>query len=103
LSFWDFGKGKLENFSVMSRTTLTIKLLVTEFQDGNIRVGVRATKDFVRIANSWSYEDGVNDLHDEYHKYHLRNYIPRVVGEYRKILSSPKLAAYTRCIPVDCY
>jgi hypothetical protein len=71
--------------------------------DGNIRVGVRATKDFVRIANSWSYEDGVNDLHDEYHKYHLRNYIPRVVGEYRKILNSPKMAAYTRCIPVDCY
>jgi hypothetical protein len=71
--------------------------------DGNIRVGVKATKDFVRIANSWSYEDGVNDLHDEYHKYHLRNYIPRVVGEYRKILNSPKLAAYTRCIPVDCY
>jgi hypothetical protein len=31
LSFWDFGKGKLENFSVMSRTTLTIKLLVTGF------------------------------------------------------------------------
>ncbi len=71
--------------------------------DGNIRVGVRATKDFVRIANSWSYEDGVNNLHDEYHKYPLRNYIPRVVGEYRKILNSPKLAAYTRCIPVDCY
>ena len=71
--------------------------------DGNIRVGVRATKDFVRIANSWSYEDGVNDLHDEYHKYHLRNYIPRVVGEYKKILNSPKMAAYTRCIPVDCY
>jgi hypothetical protein len=58
--------------------------------DGKIRVGVRATKDFVRIANSWSYEEGVNDLHDEYHKYHLRNYIPRVVGEYRKILNSPK-------------
>ncbi len=71
--------------------------------DGNIRVGVRATKDFVRMANSWSYEDGVNDLHDEYHKYHLRNYIPRVVGEYKKILNSPKMAAYTRCIPVDCY
>ena len=64
---------------------------------------MRATKDFVRIANSWSYEDGVNDLHDEYHKYHLRNYIPRVVGEYKKILNSPKMAAYTRCIPVDSY
>ena len=71
--------------------------------DGNIRVGVRATKDFVRISNSWSYEEGVNDLHDEYHKYHLRNYIPRVVGEYKKILNSPKMAAYTRCIPVDSY
>ena len=71
--------------------------------DGNIRIGVRATKDFVRISNSWSYEEGVNDLHDEYHKYHLRNYIPRVVGEYKKILNSPKMAAYTRCIPVDCY
>ncbi len=64
---------------------------------------MRATKDFVRIAHAWNYEEGVNDLHDEYHKYHLRNYIPRVVGEYRKILNSPKLAAYTRCIPVDCY
>jgi hypothetical protein len=71
--------------------------------DGNIRVGVRAIKDFVRISNTWNYEEGVSDLHDEYHKYHLRNYIPRVVGEYRKILNSPKLAAYTRCIPVDCY
>ncbi len=61
---------------------------------------MRATKDFGRIANSWSYEDGVNDLHDEYHKYHLRNYIPRVVSEYKKILNNPKLAAYTRCIPI---
>jgi hypothetical protein len=57
----------------------------------------------VRISSSWSYEEGVNDLHDEYHKYYLRNYIPRVVGEYKKILNSPKMAAYTRCIPVDCY
>jgi hypothetical protein len=54
------------------------------------------------MSSLMSYEDGVNDLHDEYHKYHLRNYIPnRVVGEYKKILNSPKMAAYTR--PVDCY
>jgi hypothetical protein len=71
--------------------------------DGNIRVGMRALKGFVHISNNWSYEEGISDLHDEYHKYHLRNYIPRVVGEYRRILNSPKLAAYTRCIPVDCY
>jgi hypothetical protein len=64
---------------------------------------VRAAKDFVRISHAWNYEEGVNDLHDEYHKYHLRNYIPRVVGEYRKILNSPKLASYTRSIPVNCY
>jgi hypothetical protein len=25
------------------------------------------------------------------------------LGEYRKILNNPRLAAYTRCIPVDCY
>ncbi len=72
--------------------------------DGNIRVGMRALKDFVHISQNWTYdEEGISDLHDEYHNYHLRNYIPRVLGEYRKILNSPKLAAYTRCIPVDCY
>ncbi len=64
---------------------------------------MKAAKDFVRIAHAWNYEEAVSDLHDEYHKYHLRNYIPRVMGEYRKILNSPKLAAYTRSIPVDCY
>ncbi len=64
--------------------------------DGNIRVGMRALKDFVRISYNWGYEEGVSDLHDEYHKYHLRNYIPRVVGEYRRILNSSKMAAYTR-------
>jgi hypothetical protein len=62
-----------------------------------------ALKDFVRISQNWTYEEGSSNLHDEYHKYHLRNYIPRILGEYRKILNSPKLAAYTRCIPVDCY
>jgi hypothetical protein len=70
--------------------------------DGNIRVGMRALKDFVHISHNWSYEEGISDLHDEYHNYHLRNYIPRVLGEYWKNLNSSKLAAYTRCIPVDC-
>jgi hypothetical protein len=59
--------------------------------------------EFVHISQNWTYEEGISDLHEEYHNYHLRNYIPRVLGEYRKILNSPKLAAYTRCIPVDCY
>ncbi len=63
-----------------------------------------ALKDFVHKSRNWDYnKEGIGDLHDEFHKYHLRNYIPRVVGEYRKILNSPKLAAYTRCIPVDSY
>jgi hypothetical protein len=57
----------------------------------------------VHRSQNWTYEEGISDLHDEYHNYHLRNYILRVLGEYRKILNSPKLAAYTRCIPVDCY
>jgi hypothetical protein len=71
--------------------------------DGNIKVGMRAVKDFVNRSQNWNYEEGTRDLHDDFHKYHLRNYIPRVVGEYRKILNSPRMAAYTRCIPVDCY
>jgi hypothetical protein len=49
---------------------------------------MRAVKDFVNRSQNWNYEEGIRDLHDEFHKYHLRNYIPRVVGEYRKILNN---------------
>jgi len=71
--------------------------------DGNIKVGMKAFKDFFHKSQEWTYQQGVNDLHDDFHKYHLRNHIPRVVGDYWKILNNPKMAAYTRCIPVDCY
>jgi hypothetical protein len=71
--------------------------------DGNIKVGMKAFKDFYHKSQEWTYQQGVNDLHDDFHKYHLRNHIPRVVGDYWKILNNPKMASYMRCIPVDCY
>jgi hypothetical protein len=43
--------------------------------DGDIRVGMRTVKDFVHRSQNWSYEEGTSDLHDEFHKYHLRNYV----------------------------
>jgi hypothetical protein len=71
--------------------------------DGNIRVDMKAFKDFFHRSQEWTYQEGVNDLHDDFHNYHLRNHIPRVVDDYRKISNNPKMAAYTRRIPVDCY
>jgi hypothetical protein len=71
--------------------------------DGNIKVGMKAFRDFFQKPQEWTYQEGVNHLHEDFHKYHLRNHIPRVVGEHWKILNNPKSAAYMRCIPVDCY
>jgi hypothetical protein len=62
-----------------------------------------AFKDFYQRSQEWTYQEGVGDLHDKFHKYHLRNHIPRVLGDYWKILNNPKMAAYMRCVPVDCY
>ncbi len=71
--------------------------------DGNIKVGMKALRDFFQRSQEWTYQEGVSDLHDDFHKYHLPNHIPRVVGDYWKILNEPKSAAYMRCIPVDYY
>ncbi len=72
--------------------------------DGNLKVGMSAIKDFGIRSRNWNYEERPKeDLHDEFYKYHLRNYIPRVVAYYRRILNDPKMTAYTRCIPVDHY
>jgi hypothetical protein len=72
--------------------------------DANIKVGLTAFKDFAQLSRDYySYQEAVKHLHDDFHKYHLRNYIPRVVGDYWKILNDPKMSCYTRCVPVDAY
>ncbi len=53
--------------------------------DGNMKVGMKALKAFGVISKDWNYEERTKDLHDEFHKYHPRNYIPRVVADYRKM------------------
>jgi hypothetical protein len=53
--------------------------------DANIRVGLTAFKDFAQVSQEWTYQEAVKHSHDEFSKYHLRNYIPRVVGDYWKI------------------
>ncbi len=71
--------------------------------DANIRVGFTAFKDFAQLSKEWTYQEAVKHTHDDFNKYHLRNYIPRVVGDYWKIINNPKMSCYTRCIPVDAY
>ncbi len=71
--------------------------------DANIKVGLTAFKDFAPLSRDYSYQEAVKHLHDDFHKYHLRNYIPRVVGDYWKILNDPKMSCYTRCVPADAY
>ncbi len=50
--------------------------------DGNIKVGMKALRDFFQKSQEWTYQEGVSDLHEDFHNYHLRNHIPRVVCEY---------------------
>ena len=69
----------------------------------NLKVGLTAFKDFAQLTRDYSYQEAVKHLHDDFHKYHIRNYIPRVVGDYWKILNDPKMSCYTRCVPVDAY
>jgi len=69
----------------------------------NLKVGLTAFKDFAQLTLNYSYQEAVKHLHDDFHKYHIRNYIPRVVGDYWKILNDPKMSCYTRCVPVDAY
>ncbi len=71
--------------------------------DANIKVGLTAFKDFARLSHEWTYQEAVKHSHADFNKYHLRNYIPRVVGDYWKIMNIPKMSCYTRCIPVDAY
>jgi hypothetical protein len=71
--------------------------------NANIKVGLTAYKDFAQVSQEWTYQEAVKHLHDDFHKYHLRNYIPRVVGDYWKIINDPKMSCHTRCIPVDAY
>ncbi len=71
--------------------------------DANIKVGLTAYKDFAQVSQELTYMEAVKHLHDDFHKYHLRNYIPRIVGDYWKIINDPQMSCHQRCIPVNTY
>ncbi len=71
--------------------------------DGNIKVGVKAMGDFNRSTTTWDYERKVEDQHEGFIKFQQRNYIPRVVSNYWRILNNPSLASFERYIPVYLY
>jgi hypothetical protein len=71
--------------------------------DGNIKVGVKTRDDFNRSTTTWGYHQKVEEQHVGFIKFQQRNYIPRVVSNYWRILNDPPLAAFERCIPVSLY
>jgi hypothetical protein len=64
------------------------------FHESNLKISMKASEVFNQM---------VKDLHDDYYKHQLRNHIPRVIGDYKMILNDPKMAAFSRCVPVDLY
>jgi hypothetical protein len=67
--------------------------------DGNIKVGVKARDDFNRSTTTWSYNQKVEDQHEGYIKFQQRNYIPRVVSNYWRILNDPPLCSVRKVHP----
>jgi hypothetical protein len=71
--------------------------------DGNIKVGVKARDEFNRTTTTLTYFQKVEERHEGYIKFQQRNYIPRIVSKYWRILNDPPLAAFERCIPISLY
>jgi hypothetical protein len=83
----DYHESKLQKYSIT--------------HEGNIKVGVKAKEDFNRSTVSFTYFQRVEERHEGYIMFQRRNYIPRTVTNYWRILNDPPLAALERCVPVS--
>jgi hypothetical protein len=85
----DYHESKLQRYSIT--------------HEGNIKVGVRAKEDFNRSTATFTYFQKVEERHEGYIMFQRRNYIPRRITNYWRILNDPPLAALERCVPVSHY
>jgi hypothetical protein len=85
----DYHESKLQRYSIT--------------HEGNIKVGVKAKEDFSRSTAAFTYFQKVEERHEGYVMFQRRNYIPRTITNYWRILNDPPLAALERCVPVSLH